>query len=222
MTQPVEMTYSSLVTSIRVYLQRVSDIEFDNFIPQFISLGEKRLAAVFKNLGQLEYVIPENVTSVMQKPPQWRCTRSFRIKNLDTGVTTTLLERGYEFIRQYDAEIDTATEDYNELGPLYYSDYDFSNFYVAHVNPSLNLQAEIGYYLQPLALSELNQTNWWTQYAPQCLLYAALAEAMIMLRSTTEDIGNIVKLFQTSVSDISKEDAQRVYDWSLSLKGSTT
>jgi hypothetical protein len=217
--QPNNMTFDSLVNSLMAYNQRQNEVEFTSFIPQFISMAENRLSSVFKNLGQLRYVGTDTVTSTIAKPENWRCTRSFRVKNVLTGETRTMLERSYEFIKQYDAE--AIQESPLEL-PRYYGDYDFYNWELTFINPTLvsNLHLEVGYYERPPYLSEVNQQNWWTQYSPQCILYSAMLEAALYLR-TPENIQYWGQLLQQSVSEVSKEDANRIVDWSFMLKGAT-
>lgn len=217
--QPNSMTYDSLVKSLVSYNQRKNEADFADFIPQFISMAENRLAGIFKNLGQLKYVSTNEVTSTINKPENWRCTRSFRVSNTVTGETRTLLERSYEFIKQYDSE--AIQESPLEL-PKYYGDYDFYNWEVTYINPSLigKLHLEVGYYERPPYLSPANQQNWWTQYSPQCILYSAMLETALFLR-TPENIQYWGTLLQQSVSEISKEDANRIVDWAYALKGAT-
>jgi hypothetical protein len=66
--------------------------------------------------------------------------------------------------------------------PKYYSDYDFNNFFIVPT-PDIAYPFEINFYQRPIPLSETNQTNWFTQFAPDMLLYAALLESAPYLKN---------------------------------------
>lgn len=168
------MTYTSLVADIQTYVER-NDTPFVDQIPRFIMLAENRLAQEIRGLGSMAFVQSTlNVGNpILVKPSRWRETVSFTITT-PTG-RKTLQPRGLQYLR-------TFWPDSSETGePRYYADYDFEHFYLA-ATPDADYDFELAYYERPEPLSALNETNWWTQYCPQLLLYAALLEAQPFLK----------------------------------------
>jgi hypothetical protein len=77
--------------------------------------------------------------------------------------------------------------------------------------PSADYVFEVLYYerLQPLDSS--NQTNWFTVYAPQALLYGTLLQAMPFLKND-ERVQLWQALYQQSMDVLVAEDRLRVAD----------
>ena len=198
---PAAMTYDSLVSDITTYCER-SDNPFIDQVPRFIMMAENRIACESKPLGFLKTVSGNLSGNTLVKPARWRKSKSFCIVN---GVNRTYLyERGYEYCRSYwpdQSKVDV---------PTYYADYDYEHFFIAPT-PDLAYFFELQYYERPMPLSEVNQTNWTTQYAPQLLLYASLLEAMPFLK-TTERIQEFQALYDRSLVMITKEDSERRSD----------
>lgn len=198
---PVGMTYSSLVSDIQNYCER-SDEPFINMVPTFIMLAENRLASENKPLGFLRVVSGAFNGPILNKPVRWRKTKSFSI--LVNGERTYLYERGYDYCRTY------APNPTQLAVPRFYADYDYEHWFIAP-EPDLQYSFEIQYYERPEPLSEQQQTSWTTRYAPQCLLYAALMEAMPFLK-TSERIPEFQALYDRAIGAIIKEDSERLVD----------
>jgi len=201
---PAAMTYYSLIQDVQDYCER-NDDPFLNQIPRFVMMAENRIASEAKPFGFMRTVSGTLNGNTLVKPVRWRKTKSF---SLLIGATRKyLFERGYEYLRSYwpDASLQDV--------PYYYADYDFEHFYVAPT-PNLQYTFELRYYERPQPLSEANQTNWTTQYAPQLLLYATLLEAMPFLK-TSERIPEFQSLYTQALSAIIKEDGERVSDAAL-------
>ena len=201
---PAAMTYDSLIQDVQDYCER-TDSPFINQIPRFLMMAENRIASEAKPFGFMRTVSGTLNGNTLAKPVRWRKTKSF---SLLIGATRKyLFERGYEYLRSYwpDASLLDV--------PYYYADYDFEHFYVAPT-PNLQYAFELQYYERPEPLSEANQTNWTTQYAPQLLLYATLLEAMPFLK-TSERIPEFQSLYTQALSAIIKEDGERVSDAAL-------
>lgn len=194
-------TYNSLVNDIIQYCER-SDEPFLSQVPRFISLAENRIASENKPFGFLRTVSGQLNGNVLNKPIRWRKTKSISI--IIAGRQVYLYDRSYEFCRMYNP--DPA----NTGIPFYYSDYDYEHFFLAPT-PNQQYQFEIQYYERPDPLTEDNQTNWTTRYAPQLLLYASLMEAMPFLK-TSERIPEFQGLYDRAIGAITKEDASRVTD----------
>jgi len=169
------MTYDSLLADIQTYAER-DDVPFVTQIPRFVMLAENRLALEIKALGFLRVANTALVvgTSIYEKPARWRETKSMSI--IDTnGNRVYMKPRGFEYCAMFGTEVGSTGF------PLYYSDMDYEHFYIART-PDEAYTSQVSYYERPEPLSEENQTNWTTQYAPQLLLYATLLEAQPFLK----------------------------------------
>jgi hypothetical protein len=169
------MTYDSLVLDIQQYLERIDAATLAK-IPLFIMLCEQKLAADIKFLGNLT-VNASTMTigaNVIDKPARWRKTVSMNITV--AGERQPVLLRKYEYLREYWPNA-TSTE-----VPKYYCDYDYTHWLVAPT-PALAYDFEVLYYERAQPLDSSNQTNWFTQYSPQAMLYGSLLQAMPYLKN---------------------------------------
>ena len=175
MTAAAVMTYNSLFNDIQTYLERTDQATIDK-IPQFIMLAEQVIAAELKFLGNLIVVESTMVQGepVIDKPARWRKTVSMNV-TVD-GVKTPVLLRKYEYLREYWP--DAAQEDV----PKFYCDYDYTHWLVAPT-PAAAYTYEVLYYERVQPLDSSNQSNWFTEYAPQAMLYGSLLQAMPFLKN---------------------------------------
>ena len=197
------MTYNSLVDDIESYLERTDTATIQK-IPTFIMLAEQVLATDLKFLGNMTVSQSTMVANqpVIDKPARWRKTVSMNV-TVD-GERRPVFLRKYEYLREYWPD-PTQTD-----VPLYYCDYDYTHWLVAPT-PTSAYNFEVLYYerLQPLDSS--NQTNWFTIYAPQALLYGSLLQAMPFLKNDDR-----VPMWQAQygqvVSTLQTEDVLRLGD----------
>lgn len=202
------MTYTTLIQDIKRYLERgnAEDVDVNIQIPRSIMLAENRLAVELKTLAGIRYV---NTTLVanqyhMIKPDRWRDTVSFSYLSPD-GERKYMFLRNYEFVRSYWPD-GTLTDP----NPVYYADYDFNHFLIAPT-PSVDLSAELAYFQKIQPLDETNQTNWFTENAPQILLYAALYELMVFLKDD-DRIQSIQLYYDRALQSLMGEDSSRMVD----------
>jgi hypothetical protein len=169
------MTYDSLVNDIQTYLERTDQATLDK-IPQFIMLAEQIIAADLKFLGNIQVVTSQMVQgdNVIAKPARWRKTVSMNVTV--AGKRQPVLLRSYEYIREYWP--DPAQED----APKFFCDYDYEHWLVGPT-PDTAYNYEVLYYERVQPLDSANQSNWFTQYAPQALLYGSLLQAMPFLKN---------------------------------------
>ena len=175
MTVAAVMTYDSLVDDISTYLERTDQATLDK-IPTFIMLAEQVIAAEIKFLGNLT-VMQSTMTatqSVIDKPARWHKTVSMNV--VVAGERTPILLRKYEYLREYWPDA-TQTD-----VPKFYCDYDYTHWLVAPT-PASAYNFEVLYYERIQPLDSSNQTNWFTIYAPQALLYGTLLQAMPFLKN---------------------------------------
>lgn len=203
MTTAAVMTYDSLVEDVSSYLERTDTATLQK-IPTFIMLAEQIIASQIKFLGNLTVVQSTMVPSqsIIDKPARWRKTVSMNI--VVGGKREPVLLRKYEYLRSYWP--DSTQEDI----PQFYCDYDYTHWLVAPT-PDEAYSFEVLYYERPQPLDSSNQTNWFTQYAPQALLYGSLLQAMPFLKND-DRVQLWQSMYQQAMDILVAEDKLRVAD----------
>ena len=195
------MTYSSLIADVINYAER-NDSPFVTQIPRLIMLTENRIASEVRGLGYVRYVTGTLTqdSPVLPKPARWRETTSLFLA--DDGRARFLNQRSYTFCRSYWPESSKTGK------PEYYADYDYEHLLVVPT-PDLAYSFELSYFERPLPLSDENQTNWTTRYAPQLLLYGTLLEAQPFLKRT-ERIAEFQTLYDRVAAAVGNEAQRRL------------
>jgi hypothetical protein len=203
MTTASVMTYDSLVENIQSYLER-SDTATLEKIPLFIMLAEQVIASQIKFLGNLTVNTSAMVAtqSVIDKPARWHKTVSMNITV--AGKRYPVLLRKYEYLREYWPNATTTG------APKFYCDYDYTHWLVAPT-PASAYSFEVLYYERVQPLDSSNQTNWFTIYAPQALLYGSLLQAMPFLKND-ERMGMWQQQYDLIIQTLKVEDQSRVGD----------
>ncbi len=203
MTTAVVMTYDSLVENIQSYLER-SDAATIDKIPLFIMLAEQIIASQIKFLGNLTVNTSNMVATqaIIDKPARWHKTVSMNITV--AGQRFPVLLRKYEYLREYWPDA-TDTD-----VPKFYCDYDYTHWLVAPT-PADDYAFEVLYYERVQPLDSSNQTNWFTTYAPQALLYGALLQAMPFLKNDAR-IAMWQQQYDLIMTTLKAEDQARVGD----------
>jgi len=199
----VEMTYASLVTDISSYLERTDTATLEK-IPTFIMLAEQVISTEIQFLGNLTVVTSTmNVGEpIIVKPARWRKTVSINL--IDNSQRQPVFLRKYEYLRNY---WPNATQ---RDTPVYYCDYDYTHWLVAPT-PDLAYNYEVLYYERVQPLDVTNQTNWFTQYAPQAMLYGSLLQAMPFLKND-ERIPMWQAQYDRVIATLKAEDVARIGD----------
>jgi hypothetical protein len=197
------MTYTSLAADIASYLERTDTATIDK-IPTFIMLAEQVIASQIKFLGNLTVNESTMVLGnpVIAKPARWHKTVSMNV-TVD-GVKSPVFLRKYEYLREYWPE--ATLQDV----PKFYADYDYTHWLIAPT-PAAAYDFEVLYYerVQPLDVS--NQTNWFTEYAPQAMLYGSLLQAMPFLKND-ERMAMWRAEYDLIINTLKTEDLQRIGD----------
>jgi hypothetical protein len=203
MTTAAVMTYDSLVSDISSYLERTDQATLEK-IPTFIMLAEQVIAAEIKFLGNLTPMQSNLVTgqAVVDKPARWHKTVSMNVTV--GGVRQPVFLRKYEYLREYWPD-PTQTDP-----PKFYADYDYTHWLIAPT-PDDDYAFEVLYYERIQPLDSSNQTNWFTIYAPQALLYGTLLQAMPFLKND-ERIPMWQSQYDKIMQVLKAEDIQRMGD----------
>ena len=198
------MTYDSLLTDLRRYLERGFTEESDQIVyeqlPRLITLGERRIARELKIQGFIRAVQTplQAGVAVYLKPDRWRDTISMTVNG------SPIFARSYEYCRSY-------WPDEAETGaPQFYADYDYQHWLITPT-PATVKTLEVLYYEQPRFLGDDFQTNWLTEYAPDLLLYSALLEAAPFLKND-ERIQIWQGMYDRSAQALNGEDLKRILD----------
>jgi len=205
----VNMTYTSLVADVTLYLER-SDAQTINQIPSFINLAESIISDELKILGQQQTVSTTLVQGnpTLQKPTRWRKTTSMNITV--AGERFPLLLRKYEYMRNY-----WPTPTAEEV-PKFYGDYDFNHWFIAPT-PDDDYAIEVLYYEKIQPLDATNQTNWFTINAPQAMLYGTLLQAMPFLKNDSR-VQLWQALYDRAVQTLKLENDTRTIDRSATVQ----
>jgi hypothetical protein len=197
------MTFDSLVENIQSYLER-SDTATLEKIPLFIMLAEQVIASQIKFLGNLTVNTSAMVATqaIIDKPARWHKTVSMNITV--AGKRYPVLLRKYEYLREYWPNATTTSV------PKFYCDYDYTHWLVAPT-PASAYSFEVLYYERVQPLDSSNQTNWFTIYAPQALLYGSLLQAMPFLKND-ERMGMWQQQYDLIIQTLKVEDQSRVGD----------
>jgi hypothetical protein len=196
------LTYDSLTSTVLQYLER-QDAAVVAQIPTFITMCEFEIAEQIKTLGQLQVATSQVTPSnpVLAKPARWRKTVSITINN-GTSNTPVFL-RKFEYLKNFWPNATLTGL------PQYYADTDYEHWYLAPT-PDQDYDFEVLYYERISPLSETNQTNWLTQYAPNAMLYGTLLQAMTFLKNDNRQI--FQQKFDAALAALKTEDVARVGD----------
>jgi hypothetical protein len=197
------MNYDSLVEDIQQYLERTDDATIAQ-IPRFIMLAEQVIASQIKFLGNLTVNTSNMVaaTATIDKPARWHKTISMNV-TVD-GKRQPVFVRKYEYLREY------APDPSVQGTPKFYADYDYTHWLVAPT-PDTAYDYEVLYYERVQPLDSTNQTNWFTIYAPQAMLYGSLLQAMPFLKND-ERIAMWQQQYDLIINTLKAEDVQRIGD----------
>jgi hypothetical protein len=121
-----------------------------------------------------------------------------------SGERQPVLLRKYEYLREYwPNPTDTDV-------PKFYCDYDYDHWLIAPT-PDVAYNFEVLYYQRVQPLDSSNQTNWFTNYAPQALLFGSLMQAMPFLRND-ERMPFFQQQYDLIMQTLMAEDRLRVAD----------
>jgi len=198
MTTAYVQTYDNLVLDVQQYMER-DDADFVAMIPTLIGLAESAIAAELKSLLQLvvvETTLLEGET-VLLKPTRWRKTVSMKVNG------APVVMRSQDYIAQYLSESDAAQ-------PKFYAEYDYNNWNFAPV-PDQDYPVEIIYYSLVQPLDSTNQTNLFTQIAPQAMLFGTLLQAQGYLKAL-DKLPVWKGYYAECIAALKKEDNSRRID----------
>jgi hypothetical protein len=190
-------SYAELQSSIADWLNR-SDLE--NRIPDFISLGETRLSREL-HLGQLETRAQTTTVSgqaYISRPTDSNGIRSIRL------MTSPVQNLQFEPSETIDMRYMGSTNG----KPIAYT-IEGDNIRLAPT-PDSEYTLEISYEQKPAQLSSANTTNWYTDNAPDLLLFASLIEASPFIRDM-EMVMYWVQAYEKAKREMQKRDNKIKY-----------
>jgi len=170
------ITYDELKTAIQDYTEN-DETTFVNNLPLFIRLAEERiLKSIQLNLFQ------KNAGGVMTTGNEFLAAPSdflapFSLSIEVSGAKEFLLFKDMDFIQTYTPNSTTTGQ------PIYYAQFDVSNFIIAPT-PDSNYVVEIQYLYRPASLTAGagSGTTWLSENAEITLLYASLIEAYTYMK----------------------------------------
>ena len=196
-------TYATLTTAIRDYSEVDANVFTSTIVDQFIMNSEYRIAYDVpmdsdRKQAQAQFATDTNSINVPAECLFVRGVQVFNSTTASTGQGVWLERRDQTFIQEYVGELTGNSggqtgQDVTGL-PKYYSMFGGATgvssstsggMYLAPT-PDANYQYIIHYNKLPQALSGSNTTTYVSQYFPNGLLYACLAEAFTFLKGPTD------------------------------------
>lgn len=120
---------------------------------------------------------------------------------------TPIIPRSLEYCNAYWPNRSEVSE------PKFYADYDFNNWLIVPT-PKIDYPFEVVFFQRPDPLSSTNQTNWFTMYARDLLLYACLLEAVPYLKND-QRISVWKDYYMQAAAAIKLENKERIDDASM-------
>lgn len=210
---PTSLTFTTLTTQLQAYMERGGSVTTDPTVtaqlPYAINGAERKLMQMLKLQGEIEILSDPTGLAiglpVIAKPDRWRQTVSLNYgAGTGSNTRTPILPRAYEYCRSYWPD-DTQT-----AAPLFYADYDLTHWLIAPT-PDASYPLEIVAYLQPALLDASTQSNFFTIYTPNALLYGALLEMTPFLKND-ERIPVWEKYWQMELQSLMGQDLQKIFD----------
>lgn len=217
---PTTVTFSSLSSDIASYLERggsvVTDPTVFNQIPRLINMAERKLAIALKLQGQIEVMVDptglQQGNAVVTKPDRWRQTVSIgyaTTTSTDTNQNAwkSLFTRSYDYLRYYWPD---ATQYASANPPEFYADIDYQHWWIAPT-PDQNYPLQIMAYMIPPLLDETNQSNFFSEYCPDALLYGTMIEALAFVKNE-DRIPTFDTLWKQELQILNAQDMGKIID----------
>tara|TARA_R110000744_G_scaffold118408_1_gene221148 strand:- start:712 stop:1380 length:669 start_codon:yes stop_codon:yes gene_type:complete len=188
-------TYSGLKTAVQNYLDN-TETTFTNTLDTFIQTAEERVLKAV----QLP-VFRKNVTGSATSDVAYLATPTdylspYSLAVLDSSSNYSyLLFKHPSWIRDYTPAAATTGQ------PLYYAQFDDDTFILAPT-PASGLTFELHYYYRPTSLvsGEDSGQTWLSKNGPNAMLYGALVEGAVFMKSSTETITLYETKFQEALA----------------------
>lgn len=163
------MNYTTLQSTLAEYIDRT---DLTARIVEFIELAEKRIMhdLKFRGVERAGTVTLTTGTNTVTPPTRFR---SVIVLEQESG--TPIKYRPISFIEQYASNLTTSSGP-----PKYYSVFDDTIYVAPTADATYTLPIKYYEEIEPLATAT---TNYFTDNAPQLLLYAALLEAAPFLHN---------------------------------------
>lgn len=212
---PAQLTFNTLQADIRAQIERggaSADPTVYAQIPFLINTVERQMARELKIQGLQNYVSSTMIATVTtyQKPDRWRENISLFITVSGSSTATSFTKAVYLRPLSREAAIQywpTATA----VGtPKFYTDFDYDNFSVVPT-PQAAYPMSLGYWELPPLLDDTNQSNFWTEYAPNALYHGALREVWAFLGNSQKS-AEWGQAYDRDMAGLSGEDLQKILD----------
>lgn len=178
-------TFDTIIAQMQFDLERGMGADTDALaqMPYWITLAEKTIASEVKPQGFERFIVSNPAetagTYVLQKPVRWRSDISMaHLTGASYTERTTLKKRNREYIQTIYPSVATPARG----TPRFYADYGPHHWMILPA-PVSAFKLASAYYEEIEPLSDVVQTNWLTEFAPQLLLKRALLEAALALKN---------------------------------------
>ena len=207
------VTFDTLTQDVQNYLERGGSATTDETvfeqIPRLINAAERKIMQTLKLQGTIE-TLANNTgltagVSIISKPDRWRQTISMWYgTGTNQNSRTSLFPRSYDYCRTY------WPDDSLRAAPEFYADRDYQHWLIAPT-PDATYPIEVLAYMQPQYLDATNQTNFFSNYTPNMLLYGTLLEAAPFLKND-DRLPTWEGLWQFEAQTLTGQDLQKILD----------
>jgi hypothetical protein len=208
----VPLTYNTLVSAVKEAGED-DGAEYSAFIPVAINNAELRLVKEIDNLGivQSSTIAVAASTATFTKPSGTRFTKTVTYKDPTTSRNTVLRRKSDDFLREYwPQETSVGT-------PKYYAEDNQTTYRIAPCC-STTSNVTVIYVARPSVLSTTVQTNYFTNFTPDCLFYATMMEMAVFQRNQ-ELFQYYQALYTASRDSTNIEGKQQKQDDNISING---
>lgn len=170
-------TFQTLVSAVKA-ASEVQDADFDTFVKNTaFDIVEERLTRDLDVWGLVQNTSVATAigNAYVTKPSGTRVIKS--ITYISAGVRSAVFLRTDEYIRDF-WPIEASVGE-----PKYYANYDGSTLLVGPTPRAVG-SLLVSYVVRPSALTSSSQeTNWFTQFAPNALFYGVMTEASRFMKN---------------------------------------
>ena len=213
---PTTVTFTSLSADIANYLERGGSAATDPTvyaqIPRLINAAERKLAEALKLQGMIEvFVDPAGLQQgnpVVTKPDRWRVTVSMGYgAGANQNSWKSLFARSYDYLRYYWPD-GTSYDSSNP--PEFYADMDLDHWWISPT-PDQDYPLQVMAYMLPPLLDATNQSNFWSEYCGDALLYGSMIEALLFVKNE-DRIPSFDTLWKQELQLLMGQDMQKILD----------
>jgi len=201
-------TFTDIESSVVAWLNREGASDIAANVPDFIDLAQRRIQRDVR-VPPME-VVETNISIVGNEFPI--PTAMLEVKEViayDGSCSWPITRGTYATVKQEQLG--------SKLGPTVF-DTVASNF-IFGPGPTGGVSVDIVYYKEIEFISTAQDTNWFSMYAPETILYGALVEAAVYMKDTEQE-AKYEEKFKGAIAALKSQKSNAEYSGRLQIKTS--